>query len=228
MSTVQEHKARAREVYTTDSELIVALDDGRTLVVPIAWFPRLSYGTTEERVDVNILGDGVALYWPQLDEEIGIDGLLLGRKSLESDRSLAQWQVEMDRRRQSPGQHAWGEILPMPENILPDEKDTVTSVGIEQRKSYSIEIPLLYIPSASQIYWLKRRFSDAEIFSIDGVPYISLSKVAGSQAKASQDALKALQQIKIRARQRRKLGRQSSFRTPRKLTSYRKQKPDYK
>jgi uncharacterized protein DUF2442 len=86
---------RAVHVTVTDDTLSVDLDDGRTIAVPIGWFPRLAYGTASERANVEIAGGGFGLHWPDLDEDIGVEGLLLGKKSQESRASFARW---LDRR----------------------------------------------------------------------------------------------------------------------------------
>jgi hypothetical protein len=75
----------------TDDTLSVDLDDGRTIAVPIGWYPRLAYGTPAERVNVQIAGAGHGLHWPDLDEDIGVSGLLLGQRSTESQASFARW-----------------------------------------------------------------------------------------------------------------------------------------
>jgi hypothetical protein len=82
---------KALNVTMTDDTLTVDLDDGRTLAVPIGWFPRLVYGTALERTNVQIAGAGFGLHWPDLDEDIGVEGLLLGKKSAESPASFARW-----------------------------------------------------------------------------------------------------------------------------------------
>jgi hypothetical protein len=87
---------RAVYVTVTDDTLTVDLEDGRTIAVPIGWFPRLAYGTAPERANVEIAGAGLGLHWPDLDEDIGVEGLLLGKKSMESPASFARW---LDRRR---------------------------------------------------------------------------------------------------------------------------------
>src|SRR5438093_10621813 len=78
-------------VTVTDEKLIVDLVDGRSLMVPLAWYPRLLHGSPEERQHWQLLGDGYAIEWPELDEHIGIEGLLAGRRSSESQRSLERW-----------------------------------------------------------------------------------------------------------------------------------------
>ena len=92
MSTlVLEVEPIAIEVTVTDDELTANLSDGRRIVVPLAWYPRLFYASNEERQNWQLLGDGYAIEWPDLDEHIGIEGLLAGRPSGESPRSLERW-----------------------------------------------------------------------------------------------------------------------------------------
>lgn len=81
----------ALEVRVTDEKLIVDLADGRSIAVPLEWYPRLKHGSDEERQNWQILGDGYAIEWPELDEHIGIEGLLAGRRSSESKKSLERW-----------------------------------------------------------------------------------------------------------------------------------------
>src|SRR5437016_8113958 len=66
--------ARAVDVSVTDDTLSVDLEDGRTIAVPIGWFPRLAYGTAPERANVQIAGAGFGLHWADLDEAIGEEG----------------------------------------------------------------------------------------------------------------------------------------------------------
>jgi len=79
------------QVTVTDEKLIVELADGRSLIVPLAWYPRLMHASLEERQNWQILGDGYAIEWVDLDEHIGIEGLLAGRRSGESQRSFERW-----------------------------------------------------------------------------------------------------------------------------------------
>jgi hypothetical protein len=81
---------KAIDVVITDDTLTVDLEDGRTISVPIGWFPRLAHGSLEERANFQISGAGHGIHWPDLDEDIGIEGLLLGKKSTESPSSFAQ------------------------------------------------------------------------------------------------------------------------------------------
>jgi hypothetical protein len=72
-------------------KLIVEFADGRSLVVPLIWYPRLMHGSRQERANWQLLGEGYAIEWPDLDEHIGIEGLLAGRRSSESQHSLDLW-----------------------------------------------------------------------------------------------------------------------------------------
>jgi hypothetical protein len=76
-SSVETHP-RAQQVQVTEDELIVFLADGRRLAVPIAWFPRLLNATESQRRNVELLGDGVGIHWPEIDEDLSIAGLLRG------------------------------------------------------------------------------------------------------------------------------------------------------
>jgi hypothetical protein len=91
--------AKAQNVVVTDEALTVDLTDGRTLSVPLGWYPRLLNGTAEERNHWELIGEGEGIHWPELDEDISVEGLLLGRPSGESQRSLQRWLEERAKRR---------------------------------------------------------------------------------------------------------------------------------
>ncbi len=92
MSTlVLEFEPLAKTVAVTDEDFTVELADGRHIVVPLAWYPRLLNATAAERNHWQLLGEGYAIEWPDLDEHIGIEGLLAGRLSGESRQSLERW-----------------------------------------------------------------------------------------------------------------------------------------
>ena len=78
-------------VEVTNDTLSVDMEDGRTIAAPLVWFPRLAYATPEERQNFRIAGAGYGIHWPDLDEDIGVEGLLLGKRSTESPESLARW-----------------------------------------------------------------------------------------------------------------------------------------
>jgi hypothetical protein len=69
----------------------VELDDGRIISAPLAWYPRLQYGTPRERGFWKLIGSGGGIHWPELDEDISVENLLAGKRSLESERSLQKW-----------------------------------------------------------------------------------------------------------------------------------------
>ena len=81
----------AQNVAVTEAALIVDLIDGRTISVPLAWFPRLSHGTAQERNNWQLIGKGEGIHWPELDEDISIENLLSGKPSGESQRSFKLW-----------------------------------------------------------------------------------------------------------------------------------------
>lgn len=82
---------RIINVMVTEDTLSADLEDGRTVSVPIGWYPRLAHGTSAERANFQISGAGYGIHWPDLDEDIGVDGLLLGKKSTESPASFERW-----------------------------------------------------------------------------------------------------------------------------------------
>jgi hypothetical protein len=82
---------RAIHVGIADDKLTVDLADGRTVIVPLDWYPRLLIGSDRERDNWHLLGDGYAVEWPDLDEQIDIEGLLAGRRSGESQESFQHW-----------------------------------------------------------------------------------------------------------------------------------------
>ena len=88
---IKQIEARATSVRVSDDSLVVDLTDGRTVSAPLAWYPRLLHGTVPERKDCLLTGDGLGIHWPQLDEDISVDGILAGRKSYESKESFDQW-----------------------------------------------------------------------------------------------------------------------------------------
>jgi hypothetical protein len=71
-------ETRARDVAVTATELTVHLRDGRTVSVPLAWFPRLLNATPEQRSNLELIGDGEGVHWPDLDEDLSVAGILRG------------------------------------------------------------------------------------------------------------------------------------------------------
>src|SRR5260221_14601484 len=92
MSTlVGEQKVAIQNVKVTSESLSVDLTDGRTMSVPLAWFPRLVHGAPSERSHWELIGRGIGIHWPDLDEDISLEGILAGRASGESQESLRKW-----------------------------------------------------------------------------------------------------------------------------------------
>ena len=89
ISTLDEPSSKA--VTVADDMLAVTLRDGRSIHVPLAWYPRLLHSTPEERADWLLIGDGRGIHWEAIDEDISVAGLLAGRASGESARSFARW-----------------------------------------------------------------------------------------------------------------------------------------
>src|SRR4051812_18420134 len=80
----QPREAVVRHVEVSNDRLTVDLDDGRTIAVPLAWYPRLARGTTAQRASWRLIGGGRGIHWPELDEDISVANLLAGRPSAES------------------------------------------------------------------------------------------------------------------------------------------------
>ncbi|MEA2336874.1 MAG: hypothetical protein QOE82_881 [Thermoanaerobaculia bacterium] len=88
MSTsATEISARADNVAVTEAELTVNLTDGRTISVPLAWFPRLVDGSPDQRAHWELLGDGEGIHWPDLDEDLSVAGLLRGTRAPRKPRT---------------------------------------------------------------------------------------------------------------------------------------------
>jgi ribosomal protein L35 len=85
--------AAAKRVRVTDEVLIVELRDGRIVSVPLRWYPRLAEGKPSERRQWQLIGPGIGIHWPALDEDISVEGLLLGLPSGESAASLQRWRA---------------------------------------------------------------------------------------------------------------------------------------
>jgi hypothetical protein len=82
---------RIQNIVITDDTLTVALSDGRSISVPLTWYPRLLHGTFAERSNWRLVGNAEGIHWPDLDEDISIENLLLGKPSGESEDSFKKW-----------------------------------------------------------------------------------------------------------------------------------------
>ena len=85
---IEIQEARAQAVRVDENSLIVDLTDGRTIITPLTWYPRLMYGTVKERANFEIIGDGRYIHWLDLDEDLTVAGILAGHSSHESAKSL--------------------------------------------------------------------------------------------------------------------------------------------
>lgn len=91
-SSASETRAgRVATVRVTARDLVVSLTDGRTMTVPLRWFPRLAYGSVAQRRSWRLIGRRASIHWVELDEDISVDDLLAGRRSRESKASLRRW-----------------------------------------------------------------------------------------------------------------------------------------
>jgi len=91
ISRVEMEVPNAERVTVTDDTLTVELSDGRSVTVPLTWFPRLLHGTADERQQWRLVGRGEGIHWEALDEDISVESLLAGRPSGESQASLKKW-----------------------------------------------------------------------------------------------------------------------------------------
>jgi len=78
-------------VAVSDDTLSVDLSDGRSISVPLGWYPRLSHASSAERKRWRLIGRGVGIHWEDLDEDISVEGLLAGKPSGESQASFSKW-----------------------------------------------------------------------------------------------------------------------------------------
>ena len=90
-SSLESETALAKSARVTARALVVELRDGRSVSVPLQWYPRLVQGSPRERERWELIGSGVGIHWPALDEDISVEGLLYGRPSGESEASFQRW-----------------------------------------------------------------------------------------------------------------------------------------
>ena len=91
ISTIELNVSAVEQVTVTLDALTVDLYDGRSLTVPLAWYPRLMNATESERQNWRLIGKGYGIHWEELDEDISVEGLLLGKPSGESQTSFKKW-----------------------------------------------------------------------------------------------------------------------------------------
>jgi hypothetical protein len=101
-SAIETRAAAVQHVTVTEDSLMVDLVDGRTVSVPLAWYPRLLHGEPQERNNWRLIGQGEGIHWPDLDEDISAENILFGQQSGESQTSLGRWlQTRLASRQQS-------------------------------------------------------------------------------------------------------------------------------
>ncbi len=86
----------AVDVEVSEDALTVELSDGRTIAVPLDWYPRLKHATEAERRRWRLIGRGQGIHWEDLDEDISVEALLAGKPSGESQSSLRKWLQQRD------------------------------------------------------------------------------------------------------------------------------------
>ena len=80
-----------QKVDIDDEALTVDLSDGRTISIPLAWYPRLVHGSNTERNNYRLIGNGSGIHWNDLDEDISVQNILVGNPSGESQKSFQKW-----------------------------------------------------------------------------------------------------------------------------------------
>lgn len=91
ISAIERDLPEAVAVEVTEDTISVDLRDGRTIQVPLGWYPRLENATPAERANWRLIGNGHGIHWKDIDEDIRIAGLLAGRASGESHASFKRW-----------------------------------------------------------------------------------------------------------------------------------------
>ncbi len=94
--------AFATQVSVTDDTLSVDLSDGRTIAVPLAWYPRLAHATAKERKDWRLIAGGSGIHWSEIDEDVSVANLLRGQPSAESQSSFKRWLAEREKKGRGP------------------------------------------------------------------------------------------------------------------------------
>lgn len=94
ISAIELGAPRAIGVSVSEDAFSVELADGRTLAVPVSWYPRLVHASEAERANWRLNGNGSGIHWPDIEEDVSIEGLLAGRPSQEAQKSLNRWLSE--------------------------------------------------------------------------------------------------------------------------------------
>jgi hypothetical protein len=99
ISTAEAEVPVVESVRVTEDTLTVDLSDGRTISVPLPWYPRLLYGSKRERANWRLIGKGYGIHWEDFDEDISVENLILGQASGESQSSFEKWLALRNARR---------------------------------------------------------------------------------------------------------------------------------
>lgn len=133
ISAVEIEVPYAGGITLTDDTLSVDLSDGRTISVPLTWFPRLLYASTEERENWRLIGKGQGIHWEDIDEDISVEGLLAGKPSGESQDSFKKWLALKKAVAKKPTRvSASGTILA----IVKRSRKGVDSTGLEKKTGF--------------------------------------------------------------------------------------------
>jgi hypothetical protein len=88
---IDESSLRAVGAQLTDDALVVDLVDGRSVSVPLVWYPRLLRASVKERQQFRLIASGEGIHWELLDEDVSVEGIVAGRRSMESAESFQRW-----------------------------------------------------------------------------------------------------------------------------------------
>ena len=88
---IDDSSLRAVRAQVTKEALVVDLADGRSVSVPLGWYPRLLEASLEEKRQLRLIGSGEGIHWDLLDEDISVEGIVAGRRSMESAESFRRW-----------------------------------------------------------------------------------------------------------------------------------------
>lgn len=128
---------------------MVELSDGRSISVPIAWYPRLLHGSDAERAHWRLIGQGGGIHWPDLDEDISVGNLLDGKPSGESQRSLRAW---LDRRAGSSGPAVQNQ------SILPENLETIVISSLMEDETVFV-VPWSITADVDGRLWINGEYS---------------------------------------------------------------------
>ena len=88
---IDDSSLRAVRAHVTKEALVVDLADGRSVSVPLGWYPRLMEASEEEKRQLRLIGSGDGIHWDLLDEDVSVEGIVAGRRSMESAESFRRW-----------------------------------------------------------------------------------------------------------------------------------------